>query len=64
MHRNEGDSSNGGFGSITMIEVAIIGRAWTFRRNHGQKGLDVTDDSEGLSLFFFFFFLFIRCGAM
>ena len=63
MHANEGGSSGGGFGSITMTEAAIIGRAWTFRQNHRQKGLGVTDDSEAL-LFFFFLFLFICCGAM
>ena len=54
MHENEGSSSDGGFGSISMTEAAIIGRAWTFRRNHWQKGLGVTDDVEALSLFFFF----------
>ena len=58
MHANEGGSSGGGFGSITMTEATIIGRAWTFHRNHRQRGLGVTDDSEAL------FFLFICCGAM
>ena len=64
MHENEGSSSDGGFGSISMTEAAIIGRAWTFRRNHWQKGLGVTDDVEALSLFFFFCsYVVVQCKS-
>ena len=48
MHENEGGGSNGGFGSITMTEAAIIGRGLGLLAKSWAKGLGCHRQRSGL----------------